>query len=210
MVNENLKIGIIEDQKEFTQYIINHLQEIKNIEKIYKFESAEHYWREEKGKLLDVLLMDIRLPGMNGVELTSHVKSRNPDMKILIISANFSDDLIFQALKNGAIGYVLKSEIDNLPNYIEILRGGGGVMSPTIAIRVAMWFQKTPSIQVVLSFREQQILEAISNGASAKSVAQRLAISESTVRTHIRSIYEKLQVNSRAGLIKKAGDMGLL
>lgn len=209
-MNQKIRLGIIEDQTEFIVYIKNLLSSMPEIEKIYNFESAEHFWRDERAKNLDILLVDIRLPGMNGVELTSLIKNKNPDLKILIVSANFSDELIFQALKNGAIGYVLKSEIVDLPKSIEIICSGGGVMSPTIAIRVAMWFQKTPSIQVVLSLREQQILEAISNGASAKSVGQKLAISESTVRTHIRSIYEKLQVNSRAELIKIAGKMGLL
>ena len=129
-----------------------------------------------------------------------------------MVSANFSDELIFQALKNGAIGYILKSELKDLPLSLDVGLSGGGVMSPSIAVRVAMWFQKTtPSnIQESLSIREKQILEAISNGATAKSVAQKLAVSESTVRTHIRSIYEKLQVNSRAGMVKKAGEMGLI
>ena len=208
----SINLGIIEDQKDFASYIIEKLKSNSIIEKIYHWESAETFWRDEKSKILDIILMDIRLPGMNGVELSSIVREKYPNIKILIISVNFSDELIFQALKNGAIGYILKSELDDVQNYLEIALTGGGVMSPSIAIRVAMWFQKSNpvNIQETLSFREKQVLDAISNGATAKSVAQKLAVSESTVRTHIRSIYEKLQVNSRAGLIKKAGEMGLI
>lgn len=211
-MNTQIKLGIVEDQREFAIYIENTMKSNSSIDKIYHWGSAEKFWRDEKGKNLDLLLLDIRLPGMNGVELASHVKERNPETKIVMVSANFSDELIFQALKNGAIGYILKSELKDLSLSLDVVLSGGGVMSPSIAVRVAMWFQKTtPSNPYEsLSTREKQILEAISNGATAKSVAQKLAVSESTVRTHIRSIYEKLQVNSRAGMVKKAGEMGLI
>ncbi len=211
-MSTQIKLGIVEDQREFAIYIENTIKNNSSIDKIYHWGSAEKFWRDEKGKSLDLLLLDIRLPGMNGVELASHVKERNPETKIVMISANFSDELIFQALKNGAIGYILKSELKDLSLSLDVVLSGGGVMSPSIAVRVAMWFQKTtPSnLHESLSIREKQILEAISNGATAKSVAQKLAVSESTVRTHIRSIYEKLQVNSRAGMVKKAGEMGLI
>lgn len=211
-MSTQIKLGIVEDQREFAIYIENTIKNNSSIDKIYHWGSAEKFWRDEKGKSLDLLLLDIRLPGMNGVELASHVKERNPETKIVMISANFSDELIFQALKNGAIGYILKSELKDLSLSLDVVLSGGGVMSPSIAVRVAMWFQKTtPSnLHESLSTREKQILEAISNGATAKSVAQKLAVSESTIRTHIRSIYEKLQVNSRAGMVKKAGEMGLI
>ena len=95
---------------------------------------------------------------------------------------------------------------------MDVVLSGGGVMSPSIAVRVAKSFQKAipTNPQESLSIREKQILDEISNGATAKSVAQKLAVSESTIRTHIRSIYEKLQVNSRAKMVKKAGELGLL
>ena len=95
---------------------------------------------------------------------------------------------------------------------MDVVLSGGGVMSPSIAVRVAMSFQKAMpnNPQESLSIREKQILDEISNGVTAKSVAQKLAVSESTIRTHIRSIYEKLQVNSRAKMVKKAGELGLL
>ena len=211
-MNSPIKLGIVEDQKEFAEYIENIMNGNSTIEKIYHWASAEKYWRDEKGKTIDLLLLDIHLPGMNGVELASHVKDRNPTTKIVIVSANFSDELIFQALKNGAIGYILKSELKDLPISMDVVLSGGGVMSPSIAVRVAKSFQKAipTNPQESLSIREKQILDEISNGVTAKSVAQKLAVSESTIRTHIRSIYEKLQVNSRAKMVKKAGELGLL
>ena len=211
-MNSPIKLGIVEDQKEFAEYIENIMNGSSTIEKIYHWASAEKYWRDEKGKTIDLLLLDIHLPGMNGVELASHVKDRNPTTKIVIVSANFSDELIFQALKNGAIGYILKSELKDLPLSMDVVLSGGGVMSPSIAVRVAKSFQKVipTNPQESLSIREKQILDEISNGATAKSVAQKLAVSESTIRTHIRSIYEKLQVNSRAKMVKKAGELGML
>jgi DNA-binding NarL/FixJ family response regulator len=211
-MNSGIKLGIVEDQKEFAEYIENIMVGNSSIEKIYHWGSAEKYWRDEKGKSIDLLLLDIHLPGMNGVELASHVKDRNPTTKIVIVSANFSDELIFQALKNGAIGYILKSELKDLPISMDVVLSGGGVMSPSIAVRVAKSFQKAmpTNPQESLSIREKQILDEISNGVTAKSVAQKLAVSESTIRTHIRSIYEKLQVNSRAKMVKKAGELGLL
>jgi DNA-binding NarL/FixJ family response regulator len=211
-MNSGIKLGIVEDQKEFAEYIENIMVGNSSIEKIYHWGSAEKYWRDEKGKSIDLLLLDIHLPGMNGVELASHVKDRNPTTKIVIVSANFSDELIFQALKNGALGYILKSELKDLPISMDVVLSGGGVMSPSIAVRVAKSFQRAmpTNPQESLSIREKQILDEISNGATAKSVAQKLAVSESTIRTHIRSIYEKLQVNSRAKMVKKAGELGLL
>lgn len=150
----------------------------------------------------DVLLMDIKMPGMDGIEATLRAKVCKPDIKVIIQTVFDEDDKIFRSLKAGAQGYILKSvPIEKVIQSIEDVYHGGAVMTPSIAMKVMQFFSleakasKRPE-DFNLSVREQEVLKLLTEGSSYKMIAARLGISYFTVNAHIKKIYEKLQINS--------------
>jgi DNA-binding NarL/FixJ family response regulator len=156
----------------------------------------------------DVVLMDIGLPGMSGIDCIRLLKVRSPRTQIMMLTVFEDHDRIFKSLQAGATGYLLKKEPpDQLLKSIEDLHAGGSPMSNQIARRVVEEFQSpTDTAQTFesLSKREQEILTHLARGFLYKEIAANLGISLDTVRTHIRHIYEKLQVRSRTQAVNKA------
>lgn len=152
----------------------------------------------------DVVVMDIDLPGMSGIELTRHLKAMHPTLQVLMCTVFEDDDKIFQALKAGATGYIVKqAPIRELLDAIEQVCAGGSPMSPGIARRVVSTFHQATLAGACLTAREQAVIELIAEGLIVKEIGDRLGLSNSTVRTHIRHIYEKLQVHSRVEAVNK-------
>jgi DNA-binding NarL/FixJ family response regulator len=155
----------------------------------------------------DVVIMDIHLGGgMDGIACTRQVKERWPAVQVLMCTVHEDDERIFQALRAGATGYLLKrSSIDELVEGIRQVLAGGSPMSPAIARRVVRSFQ--PALLTTgpdaLSEREREVLDLLCTGLSAKAIGERLFVSANTVRTHIRHIYEKLQVQSRVEAVNR-------
>jgi DNA-binding NarL/FixJ family response regulator len=149
----------------------------------------------------DVVLMDVNLPGVSGIECTSRLKARLPATQILMITVYGDGARVFQALQAGASGYLLKREPPaTLVAAIKDVLAGGAPMTSEIARKVIDTFRRPASgavAQASLSERESEVLALLSRGFSNKEIATRLAISYDTVRTHLKSIYEKLHVRSR-------------
>ena len=161
----------------------------------------------------DLVLMDINMPGMNGIEATRLIKSLNPNTKVLIQTAFDNDEHVFGSLKAGAEGYLLKSASpDKILKGIEDVYNGGAIMTPSIALRVMRFFQPIakPSNPYNLTNREKTVLELLSDGLSYKMIAARMEISYFTVNAHIRKIYEKLHVNSSAEAVSLALKSGIV
>jgi DNA-binding NarL/FixJ family response regulator len=158
-----------------------------------------------------VVLMDLNLPGMSGIECTRRLKLLRPAMQIVMLTSFESNDAIFESLAAGATGYVLKRAPG--PQIVEAVRdvhNGGSPMSPAIARKVVAFFAKRvdplPSPRLDrLSDRERAVLEALAEGQQYKEIADTLGISINTVRNHVKRIYEKLQVNTRLDAVKKLG-----
>ena len=154
----------------------------------------------------DVVLMDINLPGMNGVECVSELKKILPKILIVMLTVYEDTDNIFNALKAGATGYLLKrTSKDELLEAIRDVYKGGSPMTTHIARKVVQSFQRADSTlpSENLSTREQEVLECLAKGFLYKEIADKLGISYETVRTYIRRIYEKLQVRSRTEAVAK-------
>jgi len=162
-------------------------------------------------KHLDVLLMDIEMPVMDGVETTRRVKNLYPHIKIVMLTVFDSDDLIFDAIQAGADGYLLK-DIDpkSLKKGIISTKNGGAAMTPSIALKTLRLLRGSNAHESIdnkdfqLSKRETDVLEQLATGLSYTKIAENLFLSPSTVRKHIENIYKKLQVHSKMEAVEKA------
>ncbi len=152
----------------------------------------------------DIVLMDIHLPGISGIETTALLKSQMPQLQVIMVTVYLDHDKIFSALKAGACGYILKrAAATELPRALVDLQLGGAPMSPEIARRVVEAFHtplavpKPATVAMHLTKRETEILELLATGLANKEIADRLNVSIETVRVHLKRIYEKLHVHSR-------------
>ena len=166
----------------------------------------------EEDKRTDLILMDIEMPNLNGIETTSLVKKKYPQIKIIMLTVFDDDENIFEAIQAGADGYLLKdTSPQELFNAIVQTFEGGAVMTPSIAMRTLNLLRspllpKTDEIEesVELSKREVEVLEQLSTGLPYAAIAENLYISPSTVRRHIENIYKKLQVHSKIEAVELA------
>ncbi len=157
--------------------------------------------------LPDVVLMDINMPGINGVEAVRILKQKLPSTQFMMCTVYEEDEHVFESLKAGATGYILKKTAPaKLLEAIQEIYKGGSPMSSTIARKVMVSFAENKVQQPVdaLTEREKEILHQLSRGMQYKTIAADLSLSIETVRTHIRNIYEKLQVHNKVEAIKKA------
>jgi DNA-binding NarL/FixJ family response regulator len=162
----------------------------------------------EKEELVpDIILLDIGLPGLNGIELIPELKKLSPSSKILIITVHDDDENVFNAICAGASGYLLKDlSADGIVNSISEVMNGGAPMNSHIAKKVLNMFrdQNVKSDSYSLSEREKEILSLLVDGLSKKQIAEKIFLSHHTVDSHIRNIYAKLEVHSRSSAISKA------
>jgi DNA-binding NarL/FixJ family response regulator len=181
---------------------------------IFEFKSADEFWRSQVKAEVDILLLDISMPDMNGIDLLDLISEKKLKLKTIVLSNLASEDTILNALKKGAFGYVWKSEMEYLVQAISIVVSGGAMISPTIAVKLMQSFRKqpvdNPDYTEKLTVREKQVLEILSTGETCEKAAEIINVAVSTLRTHIRNIYEKLHVNNRTAMLKKASDMGII
>lgn len=172
----------------------------------------------KQNPLIDVILMDIEMPVMNGIEATAKIKELYPQIKIVMITIYDDDDYIFNAIKAGADSYILKdTRAGKIYETLTDTLNGGSVMSPSIAIKALQLLKGAAHVKssakqetLLLSDRETEILEQLSKGMTNKNIAEKLFISPFTVKRHIENIYKKLQAQNRIDLIEKARREGLL
>ena len=197
------RIIIIEDNRDIREGFAALINESDNYEVVQDYDSCEEAIQNLKKDQPDVVLMDIDLPGMSGIEGTSRILKHKPGTLILIITVFEDSDKVFQSLCAGASGYIVKnSDISEVLRAIDEALAGGAPMSLNIASMVVKSFKL--SSDSPLSERETQVLQAIAQGKTYTKIAIELFINKETVRSHIRNIYQKLAVNCKADALKVA------
>ncbi|GCD77059.1 DNA-binding response regulator [Thermaurantimonas aggregans] len=214
-----IKLALVDDKRINIQSLIDRIRHSPDFQIVFTASDGEDFL--EKCKLAkdlpDVVFMDIDMPVMNGIEAVSIASELYPSIKFIMLTVFDDDDKIFEAIKSGAVGYLLKEEsADKLIQHVrDVVEFGVVPMSPRIA-RKTLQLLSRAHVEVVknkedvLSEREVDILRHLINGLDYRQISERLFISPNTVRTHISNIYKKLHVNNKAQAIKIAYKKGIV
>lgn len=202
-----INVGIVEDEKQIRESLMVLIDGSEGFSCKHTFEDAESAIENIPNLELDVVLMDIHLPRKDGITCVSELADVTNSINYLMCTSFEDTDSVFKALKAGAKGYITKTTQPSkiLDAIVEVYHGGSP-MSSNIARKVVASFHKLPEDNLELqklSEREKEILHHLSDGLRYKEIADKLFLSTETVRTHIRNIYEKLQVNSRTEALNK-------
>lgn len=214
-----IRIVITEDNSDAVKALLDKLSGFADLAvKAIASNGSELLQQLEKDDAVDLILMDIEMPVMNGIKTTEKVKQLYPHIKIVMITVYDDDDYIFNAIKAGADSYILKvTKAEKIYDTVKDTLNGGSVMSPSIALKTLQMLknatlQKAESNteKILLTDRETEILEQLSKGFSNKTIAFNLIISPFTVKRHIENIYQKLRTNNRIELLDKVRKNGLI
>jgi DNA-binding NarL/FixJ family response regulator len=202
-----ITVCIVDDAPEVRESIEEFITRSPDFECLGAFGSGEEALSAIPALGPHVVLMDINLPGMSGSQCVRKLKDKMPQLQAMMLTVYENSERIFEALSAGACGYLLKSTPpEELLQAIKDMKNGGSPMSSHIARKVVQAFHPTTSATPViekLSPREQQVLELLAEGFAYKQIAAKLELSISSIRTYIRSMYEKLHVNSRTEAVVK-------
>ena len=204
-----IRVSIVEDDAPAREILTDWIEHAEGFQFVSGFESAEDGLAQLPRQKPDVVLMDIKLPGMSGVDCVRQLKPQLPQTQFVMHTVFEDSNHIFNAFQSGATGYLLKqSAHDELLAALKYVHAGGSPMTSYIARRVAQCFSNTPAQSETddnqaLSAREREVLEMLARGFLYKEIAEALSISVRTVDTYIRRIYEKLQVRTRTEAVAK-------
>jgi DNA-binding NarL/FixJ family response regulator len=200
-------VAIVEDDRGLREQLIKILCSAPDVKFVGAFASAEEALKKIPAHKPDVVLMDIRLPGMSGIQCVAELKKVEPTIEIIMVTVYEDSDRIFKALKAGASGYLVKSKSpDQLLNAVRDVGSGGAPMSSHIARKVVQHFHLLSPARPEkdnLSPREQEVLALLASGFIYKEIADNLGIGMETVRTYVKNICYKLQVRNRLEAVAK-------
>ncbi len=212
----SLKVGIVDDKTYLRQSLAEKINQSSNARVVLLAENGEDFIKKLKALPQQdrpgIVLMDLEMPVMDGIEAVCLAKEEFPDIEYLMLTVFDEDEKIFDALKAGASGYLLKDEsFENIfDSMLQVLNEGGVPMSPRIArkalamLRTAKMAKQETKVETNLTDRELEILELIVKGLNYQEIAEKLIISPNTVRKHIQNIYEKLHVTTKLAAVKVA------
>jgi len=202
-----IKVVIVDDDEEIRASLAMLIRRAPNLKLIGDYANAETALKEIPRHVPDVVIMDINLPGMKGVECVRQLKSARPEVQFLMLTVYEDSDSLFNSLKAGASGYLLKrTAAAKLLEAIRDVYAGGSPMTPQLARRVVQFFSKSAggvSSLSELTPGEKEFLGQLANGYAYKEIADRMKISIDTVRSYVRTVYEKLHVHSRTEAVVK-------
>ena len=217
-----IRVMVVEDQPKILKNQLKLLSTFDDIEVVDTAPSGESALTQfaELPERPEVLLLDLGLPGIDGIEVTRQVKAKWPETEILIFTIFDEEDRVLEAIKAGASGYLLKgTEADKIVGAIQEVHAGGSVIQPSLARRLLRHFRVTPENSAVdadegdapsLTAREVEILQLIAKGLSNNEAAGTLGLSKATVRTHLEHIYQKLEVTNRVEAVTEGIRKGLI
>jgi two-component system NarL family response regulator len=218
MADEKIRVLVADDNELFRAGLISLLSECQSINVVGQ--ARDGYQAIEKTHILrpDVILMDIRMPRMDGVMATERIKAEHPEVHIAMLTVSEDDEALFSAVRSGARSYLAKSiSLQDLESALQTIASGGTVVSPHLAHRLLEEFArlakdtKAPARETEqLTVREHEVLELVARGASNKEIAARLVIAENTVKVHLRNILDKLQLRNRQQAAALAVQEGLV
>lgn len=217
-MKEKIHVMMVEDHPDYRDGISLALETEKDIELTSKFGTAERALRslqeQSGGPAPDIILLDLNLPGISGLEALPYFRSYAPKAKIIVLTQSDNEADVLRAISEGASGYLLKkSTLDQITEGIRIVADGGASLDASVAKYILNTLQSrapTAEQQVKLSSRELEILKLLGEGLLKKQIADRLDISIPTVATHIRHLYDKLQVQNAPAAITQAYRTGIL
>jgi len=202
-----ISVSIVDDEKDLRESIKTFIDGSAGFRCVSSYSNAAAALTGLPNDKPDVVLMDINMVGMDGIECVERLKTTTPDIQIVMLTVYEDTDKIFKALSAGASGYLLKrSSPASLLDAIKEVHAGGSPMSSSIARKVVASFRKAAPIAekaIHLSPREQTVLDCLAKGLTYKQIADQLEISIDTIRTYLRRIYEKLHVQSRTEAVAK-------
>ncbi len=213
---KKIKVLIADDHTILRQGIKALLDNQKGIEVIGEAKDGREVLKAVENSMPDVVLMDIAMPGLNGLEATRRIKKKFPAMKVLVLTMYTNEEYIFQVLNAGANGYLVKeTAFQDLISAIEAVYRNEAFMSPSISKKVIdSYIQRVQGGEEqtgeILTAREREVLQLIAEGNSSKKIAEILFISPKTVETHRAHLMEKLNIHNRAGLVKYAIRKGMV
>ena len=202
-----VKVLLYEDNDNLRSSVVTMLQWNTAFELVAALPDAKYADEDVNALMPDVILMDIDMPESNGVDAVKKIRKINSQVHIIMFTVFDDDENIYNAICAGASGYILKKNIEQLPNAIEDVLNGGAPMNSTIAKKLIQFINTTKEKKNIelenLTARENEILELIAKGHSYKMIAAEINIATETVRTHIKKMYKKLQVNSATEAVYK-------
>ena len=197
----SISVSIVEDHDQTRASIVAILRAAPGLKCLDAYPTGEAALAGVPARTPDVLLVDIRLPEMSGIECVSHLKLEIPDLQVLMLTTYEERELIFESLRAGASGYILKNALrGELVDAVEQVHAGGAPMSMPIARKLVGFFQASAPVKsevANLTAREQEILTLLARGYQYKEIADSAGVKLETVRSHIKHIYDKLHVRSR-------------
>jgi DNA-binding NarL/FixJ family response regulator len=204
-----IRVSIVEDLAEVREGLIELVQSDEELSMVSSFKDAESAAQTLPGLHADVVIMDINLPGMSGIECIKTIREKCPDTQFMMFTVYENDEKVLQALRAGATGYLLKrTEPQRILEGIKELNQGGSPMSSNIARKLLTIFvhERVVTKKEILSDRENEVLQLLADGLLYKEIANRLFIGHGTVRQHIHNIYEKLHVHNRTEAVNRYFD----
>lgn len=201
------RVAMVEDNKIISQNVADFIGYVDGLEFLQVFQSVEsylHYLKAEPDFTHEILLLDIGLPGMSGLEGIPQIRRQRPDVEIIMLTTYEEEEKIVKALCSGAVGYISKkSSLKEIIEGIKIVSEGGSYMSPQIAREITQYFMrgKIPMKTKLLTERQTEIIKYLVEGKSYNQIGEQLFISVETVRTHIKKMYRSLEVNNKTEAI---------